>query len=91
MYGQTRTAWLDRAFRTGSRLAQLARTAVHLAAGQRRWGPTDLYAALMTVRFHASHELIEQSAHLGDDDTTVVAARTWPWLGATYVYEENDQ
>jgi hypothetical protein len=93
MYGSLRVTLLDRALTAGSRIARIARTAVELAAGQTRWGLTDLYAVVMTARFLASHELIEQTADLVDDDTetVAVAARTWPWLGATYVYEENDQ
>lgn len=93
MFGSIRVTLLDRALHLGERLARIARTTVHLAAGQQRWGLTDLYAAAMTARFIASHELIDQSADLGDPDTetVVLAARTWPWLGATTVYEETDQ
>ena len=93
MYGSVRTTVLDRAAHTAGRLARTARLFVELAAGQTRWGLTDLYAVAMTARFLASHQLIEQTADLVDDDTETVPviAQTWPWLGSTTVYEENER
>lgn len=92
MYGSRRITLIDQVARAADRIARAGRLVVRLVTAQPGWGVTDLYAAACTARFMAAHELLEQAADLaGDEDSTLVAARTWPWFGADYVYEENQR
>ncbi|MFP8886817.1 hypothetical protein [Streptomyces mangrovi] len=88
--GSARISLADRAVTAVARLARITTAVAHAVAALPSWRLTDLYAALWAYRFAAAHDLIDQAAELGDDDTRVVAARTWPWFGADYVYETEE-
>lgn len=92
MYGSRRITLIDQVARAADRVARAGRLIVRLVTAQQKWGVTDLYAAACTARFMAAHELIERAADLDDgEDTTLVAARTAPWFGADYIYEETQR
>lgn len=93
MYGHVRVRLLDAGYRAAAGVARLARVAVTVALHPTRWRPTDLYAASQTAHFHARHHLIDQAADrdiAAGADSELVAARTWPWLGGHYVYQQPD-
>lgn len=90
-FGAARASLLDAALTAIRALSTLAVRLISAAAHLPRWRPTDLYAAARGYRFTAMHQLIDQAADsLDDPDAVIVAARTWPWFGADFVYEEND-
>lgn len=92
-YGSARLRPLEFALRAVDVAARVVRAVASTVLYLPRLRSTDLYAAAQTARFHAAHGLIDKTADAADDgqDVTVVAARTWPWLGAGYVYQEDDQ
>ncbi|MCB5910362.1 hypothetical protein [Streptomyces pinistramenti] len=89
MYGQLRITLLDKAVSAAGRCARAGRTVVQLAT-RTRLRPTDVYAALLTARFMAAHELIDQAAELTaeDPEAEVVQIRQPLWFGATTIYDE---
>nr|WP_024067061.1 hypothetical protein [Streptomyces sp. F2]AHC28140.1 hypothetical protein pFP3.38 [Streptomyces sp. F2] len=91
MYGARRTALIDRVVRFTEGIARTGRLFARLAAGQTDWSPTGLYAAAMTARFMAAHELIGRAEAQVDDDPDVdlVQVCTPLWFGSTTLYEEN--
>lgn len=89
MYGSVRITLLDRAAHIAGRLVRPARLFIELAAGQTRWRPIDLYAAAMTARFMAAHELIERADQACDDDEIdLIQIRQPMWFGGTTIFEE---
>ncbi|MFJ6239523.1 hypothetical protein ACIQH0_36185 [Streptomyces griseus] len=89
MYGQMRVLLVDRLAGAVARAARVASLAVELATAT-RMGPADLYAALMTARFMAAHELIERTADaVQDDDEVDVVHLSQPlWFGGSTIFEE---
>lgn len=90
--GFARISLAGRAVAAVTRLARATTAVAHAVAALPSWRPTDLYAAAVTYRFTAAHDLLDQAADAADqdDDTTLVAARTWPWFGADFVYETEE-
>ncbi|WP_327724419.1 hypothetical protein [Streptomyces europaeiscabiei] len=91
MYGSRRMTVIEQLARAATRVARVARVAFNLATHQASWSPTDLYAAAMTARFMAAHDLIDRAEGLVDDDPDVdlVQVRQPAWFGSTNLHEEN--
>lgn len=88
MYGQVRISLLDRAVAVAGRVVRTGRLFVRLAT-RTRWRPTDVYAAAMTARFMAAHELIEQAADAAEDaEVDLIQIRQPLWFGAATIHDE---
>ena len=84
---------LDAAVRGTASVARMTQAVVTTALYLPSWRPTDLYAAAQMARLHVEHGLIDQAGDALDDEdqeVTLVAGRTWPWLGGAYVYQEQE-
>ncbi|MFI9194222.1 hypothetical protein ACIG0A_33590 [Streptomyces californicus] len=89
-YGQMRMLLVDRIAGAVARAARVAGHAVRLATAT-RMGPSDLYAAVMTARFVAAHELIERTADAVQDEdpeVDVVHLSQPMWFGGFTIFEE---
>lgn len=91
MYGSRRMTVIEHLARAVDRAGRVARVALNLATRQASWSPTSLYAAVMTARFVAAHDLIDRAQDLvGDDpDADLVQVRQPLWFGSTTLHEEN--
>lgn len=90
MYGARRTTLIDRVVRLTEGIARTGRLFARLAAGQTDWSLTGLYAAAMTARFMAAHQLIDRAEDQADDpDVDLVQVRQPLWFGSTTLHEEN--
>lgn len=91
MYGSRRMTVIEHLARAVEQASRVVRVAFNLATRQASWSLTDLYAAAMTARFMAAHELIDRAEDLIDDDPDVdlVQVRQPAWFGFTNLHEEN--
>ncbi|MFG2130505.1 hypothetical protein ACGFNV_22185 [Streptomyces sp. NPDC048751] len=91
MYGSRRMTVISHLAGAAERVTRAARLFVHLTTRQTRWGVTDLYAAAMTARFMAAHELLDKAeALVGDDPDIELLHVSQPiWFGTTTLHEEN--
>lgn len=89
-YGQMRVLLVDRVAGVVASAARVAGLAVRLATTT-RMRPTDLYAAVMTARFLAAHELIERAGAACEDDEEIelVQVRQPLWFGSTTIVEDD--
>lgn len=91
MYGSRRMTLIGHAANAMDRASRVVRLFFNLATRQASWGATDLYAAAVTARFLAAHELIDQAEDLvGDDPDVDLDQVNQPlWFGSTTIHEEN--
>lgn len=92
MYGSRRFTLIELAAGLAERAVRVTRLFFNIATHQASWGPTDLYAAVMTAKFVAAHDLIDRAEGLVDDDTDVelVQVRQPVWFGSTDLHEEKN-